>query len=282
MTSQQQSEPALQALSYYLNRSDEELDLSRAALIIASAHYPSFVMDAYVKQLAQMERALRPRLRSANTPEQQVAMINAHLFDELGFKGDTEDYFDPRNSFLNEVLDRKRGIPITLSLIYLDVAQRLFLPIFPVGMPYHFFMRYETPQQQFYIDPFYGGAILTEAECFERISEIAGETILYDPAYVQVTPKRIFLYRLLNNLKRYYLENDKRPQAEKVLKQLLIILPESVPNLRELGKINLKEQRYPEALDWFQRYLDAEPNAQDAPHIVEAMTEIHRLKVARN
>ncbi|GDX41414.1 hypothetical protein LBMAG21_17060 [Armatimonadota bacterium] len=282
MTSQQQSDPALQALSYYLNRSDEELDLSRAALVIASAHYPSLVIDTYLKQLAQMERTLRPPLRSAHTPLQQVALINAYLFDELGFEGDRQDYFDPRNSFLNEVLDRKRGIPITLSLIYLDIAQRLFLPIFPVGMPYHFFMRYETPQQQFYIDPFYGGAILTETECFDRISEIAGETVLYDPTYLQVTPKRIFLYRLLNNLKRHYLENNRYVQAEIVLKQLLIILPESIPNLRELGKISLQDKRYPEALDWFQRYLDAEPNAQDAPHVVEAMSEIHRLKVARN
>lgn len=282
MTSSRQAESALQALSYYLNRPDEELELSRAALVIASAHYPSLNLDYYMKQLACMERTLRPRMRVANAPEQQIAIINAHLFDELGLRGDKEDYFDPRNSFLNEVLDRKRGIPITLCLIYLEVAQRLFLPIFPVGMPYHFFMRYETPQRHFYIDPFYGGAILTEEECFERISEIAGERLPYDPSYTQITPKRIFLYRLLNNLKRYYLENDKRVQAETTLKQLLVILPESVSNLRELGKISLNEQRYAEALDWFQRYLDAEPNAQDAPHIVQAMTEIHRLRVARN
>ncbi len=282
MNSSQPADAALQALTYYLNRPDEDLELSRAALVIASAHYPSLSIDAYNTQLARMGRTIRPILRAAHTPEQQVAMINGYLYDEKGFAGNTQDYFDPLNSFLNEVLDRKLGNPITLSLLYYDMAQRNFLPIFPVGMPYHVVLKYETPEQEFYIDPFNGGAILSEQDCFVRMSEIAGEPIPYDPAYLQITPKRIFLYRMLNNLKRYYLETRKHSQAEKVLKQLLIIIPESYPNLRDLGNLCLEEKRYSEALDWFQRYLDSEPNAKDAPLIIETMNDIHRSRVARN
>jgi regulator of sirC expression with transglutaminase-like and TPR domain len=179
-------------------------------------------------------------------------------------------------------MERRKGIPITLSLLYFTLALRLDIPIFPVGMPYHFLVKYEGEHEEFYIDPFYGGIILTEEECYARMNQAAGHTVAYDSAYLRITPKRILLYRLLNNLKQIYFTAENWRSAEIVLKQLLIILPESYPNLRDLGKIALREHRYPDAIQWLQQYLDAEPNAPDAAQVLETMVHAHRQHLGRN
>lgn len=276
------SREALLLLTDYLHQPEEEIDCFFASLLIASGHYPNLDTTLFLQQIETFIQSIRPFMQLAHTPEQEINTLNALLYDELGFTGNSQDYNSPKNSFLNEVMERRTGIPITLSLLYLTLGERLGLPLYPVGMPYHFLVKYETPTHELYIDPFYGGMLLSEGDCYLRMEQAAGHSVPYDFAYLQAIPKRVMLYRLVNNLKRIYLEAENWRSAEIVLKQLLIILPESFPNLRELGKICLQERRLQEAMHWFQRYLDAEPNAPDASQVQEAIAYARRQHLARN
>lgn len=280
--SNESAREALLNLTDYLSQPEEEIDCFLAALLIASAHYPQLDTTLYLEQRDSLVKSVRPFLKLAHSPEQEINTLNALLFDEVGFIGNSKDYNSPQNSFINEVMDRRTGIPITLSLLYLTLSEKLGLPIFPVGMPYHFIVKYETPRHEIFIDPFYGGTLLTEADCYYRMEQAAGHAIGYDITYLRTISKRTLLYRLVNNLKRIYLESRNWYAAELVLKQLLIILPESSTNLRELGKICLHESRLKESIEWFQRYLDAEPNAPDAPQVQDAILQARRQRLVRN
>ena len=154
---------------------ESEIDLGRAALFIAKSEYPGLNVDLYLRRLDEIAESIDERLPSAQSgrdPQKIIEQINEHLFEELSFRGNVENYYDPRNSFLNEVLDRRTGIPITLSVIYIEVARRLGLKVEGVGMPGHFLVRCHINNKDIILDPFNKGRSLTEADCEQLLSGV--------------------------------------------------------------------------------------------------------------
>ncbi len=180
---------------------DDRLDLESGAFLIARFAYPDLDVPAYGERLDAMAREVRARLGHKASGEEIVKAINRYLFVEQGFAGNTQEYYDVDNSYLSRVLERKTGIPISLSVVYLLIGQRLDLSLFGVGMPGHFLVKYETDRYRMFVDAFNGGALLTQKDC-ARFLDQAGYG--FDERYLQKTPPRAILIRMLKNLVAIY------------------------------------------------------------------------------
>jgi regulator of sirC expression with transglutaminase-like and TPR domain len=189
-----------------INRLDREIDLAKAALYIAQIEYPNLEIDRYLETLALMGRELIPRLPETRSPLKVIQTINQYLYTDLKFYGNERDYYNPHNSFLNDVIDRKTGIPITLALIYLEVAKRIDFPMVGIGMPGHFLIRPNFAGVGIFVDTFDRGEILFVEDCRQKLMQIYQRDIPFlPPEILQPVTNRQFLLRMLNNLQSIYL-----------------------------------------------------------------------------
>lgn len=278
---------ALHALTQAIEGEEAAIDIGLAALLIAVDHYPRLDVAAYQRQLDILAREAGERIGKTRRPDRLVEALNAYLFEDQGFQGNAENYYNPANSFLHEVLDTRRGLPITLSIVYMAVAQRLGLSVSGVGLPLHFIVRYDPPlcpgsADTILIDPFYGGEILTPELCRERIERVLGHAIVFDPAYLQPTPKRLILYRLLNNLKQVYVQREEPAKAGRVVEQMLVVAPDSVEDIRDRGLLFLQDRAYARAIHWLTRYLERMPDAEDAAPVQRAIQQAYILRAQLN
>ena len=204
----------------FLSRQGEALDLEEGAWLFVRTRYPDAPVEAYQAQLDEWAGRLREQMACASNGEQILERINRLLFGELGFRGNEESYYDPANSYLNLVMDRRTGIPITLGIVYLLVSKRLSLPVTGIGMPGHFLCRYQTPREEHYIDAFHGGRLLTRAECVRRLRQFAIEP---DESSLQPLGPRRILHRMVSNL--HLLHKDRRdpPEAERLQRYLALL-----------------------------------------------------------
>ncbi len=206
-----------------INKPEPELNLARAALYIAQTEYPQLDVEAQLQILADMATELTSRLPTSRYPLRVIQAINSYLYDELGFVGNTANYYDPRNSFLNEVLARRTGIPLTLALVYLEMAARIELPMVGIGMPGHFVVRPIFEESELFVDAFNRGEILFEEDCRQKLTQIYQQEILIlPPELVQPVTKRQFLQRMLNNLLQIYWQQEDVDRAL-VIKDLLLL-----------------------------------------------------------
>ncbi len=190
---------------------EEELDLAEAALLIAQEEHPELDVAAYLRRLDGLAAAVRARLPEAPEPTDIIHSLNIQLFGEEGLAGNESEYYDPRNSFLNEVLDRKRGIPITLSVIYLEVGRRLGLPLAGVGFPGHFLVKYSGADGELVLDPFAGGVTLSREELAQKLRRMYGDAnpfLAQIPQLLAPASKKEILLRMLHNLKGIYLQQN--------------------------------------------------------------------------
>ncbi len=203
---------------------DSEIDLAEAALLVAKEEYPELNVDNYLRKLDQMADMVRHRLDDNPTPNDIALAINETFFNFTGMTGNWHEYYDPRNSYLNDVLDRKLGIPITLSVVYIELARRLGLSVEGLGFPGHFLVKYAIDDGEVVLDPFHGGQSLSLEELNRRLEESLGDEfpgLEYAPHLLDATPKKEILVRLLNNLKGIYRANS---QWEKALSLQNLIL----------------------------------------------------------
>jgi len=262
---------------------DERIDLARAALAIARTEYPQLKADQYLGRLQALAQRVRARLAPNPTPPETIAELNAVLFREERFRGNVEDYYDPRNSFLNEVLDRKLGIPITLALVYEEVARRIGLPLFGVGMPGHFLLKhYDVDGRQVILDPFHGGALLTLQECQQRLDQVYSGQMHLQSEFLSSVSRRRWLTRMLNNLKTIYLSSRNFRKALVMADLILAIYPRSPEDVKQRAALryNLGEMR--NALLDFEDYLKMLPEASDADDIRAVILSIRRNLASRN
>lgn len=233
---------------------DHELDLGRAALVIARDAYPDLRVADYLERLDEIARRARKAVGKPKGARELVERLNAHLFDVEGFRGNTDDYYDVRNSYFNDVLDRKTGIPITLSVLYMEVARRLGHPIEGIGLPGHFIVRL-SGRNELFIDPFNRGDILDRDDCLEKVRRLFGSPVDDSPALLAVATKTQILNRILNNLKAIHLKQEAFAKALPVLDKILAIDPDNHQEMRDRGLVLLRLKRFGEARDQLERYV---------------------------
>ena len=182
----------------------DDLDLTQMALLIGLSEYPNLDVELEQQSLDSLASGASHRLDDEDDSLARANMLSEYLFDEVGFSANQEDYYDPRNSYLNEVLERRLGIPITLSLLYMEVGKRLDMDLEGVGMPGHFLVRVKSGPEDILVDPFHRGIILSEQECARRLQQIVGDTVAWDKRYVAGVSDRQLITRILRNLGAIY------------------------------------------------------------------------------
>jgi regulator of sirC expression with transglutaminase-like and TPR domain len=245
-------------------------DLTVAALTIARVEYRQLDVDTYVNQVDALGRQAAARVLAAHadparTPAghdpqafARVLALNEFLFQEQQFVGNASHYDDPRNSCLNQVLDRRTGIPITLSVVYLEMARRAGIAAAGINFPGHFLVLCDSGSDApgVIVDPFHGGALLTPAGCRDLLRRHTGDEAAWHPRLLATATTRQILTRMLGNLKRIYLRMHSLPQAREVLELLLAIEPDAAGELRDRGLVALKMSDFPAALRDLERYLE--------------------------
>jgi regulator of sirC expression with transglutaminase-like and TPR domain len=261
-----------------LAHEENEIDLAEAALLIAQSEYASLDLPAELARLDQLAAQIEI---DTNAPAlSHILALNQFLFGEMKFTRNDEEYDDPDNSYLNRVLDRKMGLPITLSLVYTEVARRLGLPIIGVGFPGHFMVKYLAPSGEILIDPYHQGAIPTPEDCRAVLEAHFGKNAELKPEYFQASTKKQILARMLNNLKGSY---HRRRNFSKVLLMISLALsidPASGQDLRDRGMVYLAMKKYREAIASFEAYLQLSP--QGDPEAQEVLRVIHRIRAQMN
>lgn len=261
-----------------LQRPTAQVSLARAALYIAQEDYPHLVVNDYLAMLDRMAKTLEQRLPQDRYPLKIIRAINDYLFGELNFSGNSVDYYDPRNSFLNDVLERRVGIPITLSLVYLELADRVGFPMAGVSMPGHFLIRPTVNEMDIFVDPFHRGEIMFEQDCRERLKQMFGDPAQLEPQHlISITPVT-FLVRILTNLKLIYLQNRDVPKALNAINRILLICPEAAGEWRDRGLIHYQQGMLDQARLDLERYLYQSPDAIDAFEIRRVIEQIERVQ----
>lgn len=241
-------------------------DLAPAALAIARVEYPSLDSKPYLAVLDRMGIEARARVRQAVSDP--IRAFNEYLYDEQGFVGNRDRYDDPRNSFINEVLDRRTGIPISLAVIYLEIARRADLYVDGVNFPGHFLLRardgYVDPRTEVaIIDPFHGGARLSEYDCRQLLRQHVGDEAAFDTSLLAPATRHDIIVRILVNLKRLYVRMRSFPQARFVSTLLLGIDPSAISELRDRGLLAYHLQDFAAALRDLEEYLRLAPKITD-------------------
>jgi regulator of sirC expression with transglutaminase-like and TPR domain len=277
--------PALEEFAALVNPQidDERIDLVRAALAIARTDYPELTVETYIHRLDQLAVRVKRRIADICDTAQTIASLNHVLFTEEGFAGNLQDYYDPRNSFLNEVLDRKLGIPITLALVYMEVARRLGFRVLGVGMPGHFLLKhYDVEGREIIIDAFHRGALLTAQDCQRRLNQLYGSQVPLQPESPATVNRRQLLTRLLNNLKNIYVGARNFRKALVIVDMVLAIYPRSPEDVKQRAVLRYNVGQLGHALRDFEDYLKMSPEASDADDIRQVAQAIRRSLAAMN
>lgn len=246
---------------------EDQIDLGRAALAIARQEYPDLKIDDYLSQLDGLGQVVELRIGDERNPYRIIAALNTVLFKELGFQGNRSEYYDPKNSFLNDVITRKKGIPISLSVVYMEVARRVGLSLEGIGFPGHFLVKYDDGDVEILIDVFDGGEIRAREDLDRMLQQLYRGQVSYQSGFVAALGKRDILRRMLNNLKWIYLERGEPLKTLSVLDQLVILDPSAASEIRDRGLLYITLECYAQALDDLESYLRLTPDAEDAAMI---------------
>lgn len=245
-----------------------EPDLARAALLYArEMAYPDLVPSTYISRLDFWADAVQRHLSRNDTILTRVGHLADYMFGDLHFRGNTLDYVDPRNSYLNEVIDRRLGLPITLSVVFMELGQRLGLPVEGVGLPGHFIVAVQAEAGRYFFDPFNGGAEVTEDDAARLVHDSIGHTGALAPNWMSPTPPRAILVRMLNNLRNTYIEQNNWGQAIAAVEHLGELQPDLPDHLRDLGLLHYRNQSPRRAFSLLEEYLTRAPEAEDANDI---------------
>ena len=265
-----------------VDRPEEQIDLGRAALTIALTDYPDLDVASYLARIDKLALEVSKNLDSEGDIYRSIAALNYVLFKQHGFHGNRNDYFDPKNSFLNEVIERKTGIPVTLSVLYMEVAKRAGFTLDGVGFPGHFLVKCCGEAQEIVIDPFNGGEIKAREDIDRMVFNLQGGKIRFHRDLLAASTKSDILKRMLANLKAIYINANNLVKGLTVLDHLLILDPTSAEDARDRALVYLNLECYTRAREDFETYLRLRPDAEDAGlvreqilRLVKEVTRIH-------
>lgn len=263
---------------------EEEIDLAEAALVIAAEEYRGLDIPAYLARIEEMAAALRRRLRRGISSAETIIALNHYLFDELGFAGNAQDYYDPRNSFLNDVLDRRLGIPITLSVLYIEIGRRIGLALHGVPFPGHFLVKCMVRDGAIVLDPYARGTSLGLDDLQQRLRALHGGEAPPEAVRQMLTAaaKKDILARMLRNLKGIYLQRHDPDRALSAADHLVALDPEAAEEYRDRAGIYLDLECFRAALADFQHYLLLRPEADDVETVRCKVAELQPLAARLN
>ena len=269
--------PGLEQFAELVSR--EQFDLAQASLMLAQDVYPDIDVSAYLGRLDDIAAAIRPRLAGDAFAEQKVLALNRYLFNEMRFNGNIDDYYDPRNSYLNEVIERRTGIPITLSIVYLEVGRRLGLNLKGISFPGHFLVKLSVKRGQLVLDPFLAGEAQSESDLRERLAKVLPSAMAQKASldqYLEAATPRQIVARVLRNLKNIYAQDGKLENALAVMNRMLLVVPESAEELRDRGLLYQQLECFRPALSDLQNYLRRRPDAPDAVDVHGKIIELRQ------
>ena len=250
-----------------------DVDLALGALLIAATDDPGVDIEGSLSNLDRMAAAVVSRIPAGAPPLEQLNAVTDLLFGVIGFAGNQDDYYDPRNSYLNCVLERRLGIPITLSLLCMEVGRRAGVPVLGIGMPGHFIIRHRD-ESGFFVDAFNGGLLLNQEECGALMRQAAGDAVRLEGRHLDpVTPREI-LARILRNLKAVYWEREEFDRCIAAIGGLMAVLPDRPEEQRDRGVVHLKAGNHRESAADFAAYIAAAPNAADVETVRNALSRL--------
>jgi regulator of sirC expression with transglutaminase-like and TPR domain len=252
------------------------VDLARLALEIARDAYPKLDLETYLTRIQELADRAGARCRPRAKVRDILGQINWVLFVEEEIRGNKEEYYDPRNSYLNEVLDRRLGIPISLSVLYWGVAERVGVAMAGVNVPMHFILRVQDEGQTWFVDPFHAGAMYNRTHCQQKLSEIAERTIVLDDELLEPCPIPVVVTRMLWNLKTIYGRSQDYSSLLPVQRRLTALNPDEPAELRDLGILCAQSDLLGEAIDPLQHYLDVCPQADGVKEVGNLLDFVRR------
>ena len=269
------------ALQYFatLVADDASLSALEAAISVAQDEYPQLDVQDTLAKIDELAERLRKRLALDAAPLQRLRFLNRYFFHELGFAGNVNDYYDARNSYLPDVLRTRRGIPITLALVYIELASQVGLEATGVSFPGHFLVKLHMPRGEVVIDPF-SGQSLSREELDERLLPyrrqrgLTGDFEAPLGLFLQAAPPRDVIARLLRNLKEIHRTAEDWPRLLPVLERLVVLLPEVWEERRDRGLARAELGRFSDAASDIGCYLDQCPQADDAPALQRRLVEL--------
>lgn len=256
---------------------EPSIELARAAFTIAAEADPAMDVDREMRTLGQWAAEFQNRLDPGWNNLQKLARLRAFVYEELKFRGDERDYYSPSNSLLHEVMKRRLGIPLTLSIIFLELGWRAGMPLEGVGFPGHFLVRLSGEPGDLLLDPYADGRSVHEDECRRMLLEVSGGKLEYDRELTKSVSKRAMIVRLLHNLKSAYLRANDDSNALAAVERLLLIHPGDADETRDEGLLLFRLHKYGRALSALENYLATRESAPDRPRIEVHVTALRQI-----
>jgi regulator of sirC expression with transglutaminase-like and TPR domain len=266
------------ALTLLAGNPSAPLDLAELALLLARDEYPELDVEAYVNEIAGMAHEAQSLLHGDLAA--RVHGLCRYLFHDMGFHGNLQAYYDPRNSYFNEVLDRRTGIPISLSAVAMTVGARAGLNIVGVGLPGHFVVKAIDDEEEVLFDPFHGGRVLTPQDCETLVEQVTGEPFAATAQTLQGVPLGAMVVRMLTNLKAIYLREGDFPRGVRIIERLRQLIPNDPLQQRDLGAALFQAGRHGGAIGPLSEYLRLVPDADDRDTVLQLLAQA-KSQVAR-
>ena len=233
--------------------------------------YQNLDVDEYIKKINRIGKSLKESISDVKNPTYLISILNEHLFENLGFSGDDDDYYNPKNNFLNEVIDKKVGLPITISILYVEIAKFIGLDLKIVGFPSHILVKYN---EEMILDPFYDGRLLDVDDLQDILDANFGGQLEFKPEFLDEVKSEQIIIRLTRNLKNSYLQSFAYEKALRCINMVLAINPESPEDVRDKGILEERLLNFEIALKYLNKYLEINPNADDVDFILELIRSI--------
>jgi len=275
--------PAPEALfRRMLDRPEEEIDLAEAALLIAKNAYRDLDVPGYLARIGELAGKLSAQLPEDGRESSRIVALNRFLFEDQGFAPSVDNYYDPRNSYLNEVLERRVGIPLSLSILYIEVGRRIGLPLQGISFPGHFLVKCTLKEGMVIIDPYCGGITLSLQDLQKRLRETRGGEVsrAIVAAMLVAANKREIIARMLRNLKAIYLDQRDYLRALSAIDWIIAVTPGEATEVRDRGLTYVKLECFRAALEDLEHYMQKAPNAADMDEIRSHVVEL-RMSAAR-
>ncbi|RKU20915.1 hypothetical protein C6503_05380 [Candidatus Poribacteria bacterium] len=261
----------------FANLDNDEIQLATGALLIAQSEYPEINIEDYLRQLDEMADVVRERIQGATLPEQHISELNRYLFEEKSFTGNIDNYYALGNNFLNVVLKKKTGIPITLGVVYIEVGRRAGLPLVGVNFPSHFLVKYQREHLDILLDVFENGMFMDEDRLRAKLQANFGEDIPLERSMLAETTDKEILARILRNLTRAYTLLEQYDKALTTAERITWLLPEAAGDYRTLGYLYYKNHAYSESITAFETYLQLAGETPDTAAVEQNIQQLQKL-----